>query len=130
MRQNGGKNGNKHIDFGYNNSLDLRLAIAEWLDGTLQSIFETSSSVGTRRNSRDWDAVGFKRPRIVYWNTAGYAGSPDTVRGKNVAMVSGFSTGILKSVLAGDDFSPEAIMLRALEKYTVENPLFGDFADI
>lgn len=79
---------------------------------------------------QDWDDAGFKRPRIVYWNTAGYAGSPDTVQGKDVAMVSGFSTGILKAVLGGEDFSPKGVMLRALEKYTVENPLFGDFADI
>ncbi len=79
---------------------------------------------------QDWDDVGFKRPRIVYWNTAGYAGSPDTVRGKDVAMVSGFSTGILKAILGGEDFSPKAVMLRALDKYKVENPLFGDFADI
>jgi len=79
---------------------------------------------------KDWDDVGFKRPRIVYWNTDGYAGSPDTVRGKDVAMVSGFSTGILKAVLGGEDFSPKAVMLRALEKYKVENPLFGDFEDI
>jgi len=73
-----------------------------------------------------WDEASYKRPKIVYWNTAGYAGSPDTINSENVALVSGFSTGILKAVLGGEDFSPKGVMLKALEKYNVENPLFGN----
>lgn len=75
---------------------------------------------------REWDDAKLNRPRIVYWNTAGYAGAPDTIQGKNVALVSGFSTGILKAVLGGEDFTPTGVMLRALDKYKIENPLFGD----
>lgn len=73
-----------------------------------------------------WDEAGYKRPKIVYWNTAGYAGSPDTINGENIALVSGFSISILKAVLGGEDFSPKGVMLKTLEKYNVENPLFGN----
>lgn len=69
-----------------------------------------------------WDEAGYNRPKIVYWNTAGYGGQQTTVTHKNVALVSGFSTGVLKALLSGDDFSPGAVMLRALEKYDVMTP--------
>jgi hypothetical protein len=69
-----------------------------------------------------WEEAGYKAPKIIYWNTAGYAGAPSTAFGKNTAMVSGFSTGILKAILSGEDFSPIAVMLRALEKYDIVKP--------
>lgn len=70
-----------------------------------------------------YDEAGYKRPKVVYWNTyGGYAGSPDTVKSKDTALVSGFSTGILKALLSGEDFTPRAVMLRALEKYDVTIP--------
>lgn len=69
-----------------------------------------------------WDIAGYNRPKIIYWNTAGYAGSPDTVKSDDIGLVSGFSPAILKAILGGVDFSPMAIMFRALEKYTVNIP--------
>ena len=36
------------------------------------------------------------------------------------------AVGTLIFRLGGEDFSPKGIMLRAVEKYNVENPLFGD----
>jgi hypothetical protein len=71
---------------------------------------------------RRWDEAGYKRPKVVYWNVAGYAGQPDTVLSKNVAFVSGFSPSVLKAVLSGEDFSPRAVMLRALAKYEIAVP--------
>ncbi len=68
---------------------------------------------------RKWTDSGYRKPKVVYWNTAGYAGQPDTVYGDNIAMVSGFSPAILKSIFSGDDFSPRAVMERALEKYEI-----------
>jgi hypothetical protein len=59
----------------------------------------------------------------VYWNTAGYSGSQDTINAKNVGLVSGFSPSVLKAIFGGHDFSPETIMMAALEKYTVETPI-------
>lgn len=69
-----------------------------------------------------WTKAGYDKPKIIYWNTDGYAGSPETAMAKNVAIVSGFSPGILKAIFSGEDFSPKAIMLRALEKYKINIP--------
>jgi hypothetical protein len=69
-----------------------------------------------------WDKVGYKRPKVVYWNTSAYAGSQATAGDKNVAMVSGFSPSVLKALLSGEDFTPLAVMMRALEKYKIVVP--------
>jgi hypothetical protein len=69
-----------------------------------------------------WNDAGYKTPKIVYWNTAGYQGQQDTVNSNNVGLVSGFSPSICKAIFGGDDFSPYAIMMRALEKYEVIIP--------
>jgi hypothetical protein len=71
---------------------------------------------------KEWEANGYNRPKIVYWNTAGYGGSPATKVHKDVALVSGFSPSILGSVLGGTDFSPMAVLDRAIEKYEVVVP--------
>lgn len=69
-----------------------------------------------------WEQLGYDRPKIVYWNTAGYAGSPDEAFNNNVGLVSGFSPSILKAIFEGEDFSPIAIMHRTLEKYEITEP--------
>jgi len=69
-----------------------------------------------------WVRAGYKKPKIIYWNLAGYAGQPDTALRKDVALISGFSPSVLKAVLSGEDFSPIAIMNRALEKYKIRVP--------
>lgn len=67
---------------------------------------------------KKWEFAGYKAPRIVYWNLSQYSGSPESAVSPNVGLISGFSTAILKAVFSGTDFSPRAIMLRALEKYS------------
>lgn len=69
-----------------------------------------------------WEEAGYNRPRIVYWNTAGYGGQPTTVNHQNVALISGFSPSLLKAVLGGEDFSPMAVLRKAIEKYEVVVP--------
>ena len=69
-----------------------------------------------------WKEFNYTIPKIVYWNTAGYTGSPETVNKKNICMVSGFSPSILKNIFSGDDLSPVGVMLRTLEKYKVNIP--------
>lgn len=71
---------------------------------------------------KQWDDAGYTRPNIVYWNTAGYAGSPATAYDSNVALISGFSPSILKAVFDGKDFSPMAILNRTIEKYKISIP--------
>ena len=84
----------------------------------------TDSITPVEKCMDEWEDAGFPRPKIIYWNTDGYAGSPAQADQNNVALVSGFSTGILKAILAGEDFNPKAVMLKTLEKYKVENPIF------
>lgn len=69
-----------------------------------------------------WSEAGYSIPKVIYWNLNPYSGSPETIQGKNVALVSGFSPAILKSIFAGVDLSPKAVMLRAIEKYKVNIP--------
>lgn len=81
-----------------------------------------NSETEVNKALRRWIENGYSKPKIVYWNTAGYAGSPETVKAENTALVSGFSPFVLKAILSGQDFSPKAIMLRVLEKYKVNIP--------
>jgi len=69
-----------------------------------------------------WVDAGFDKPQIVYWNTAGNAGSPEKSRVANVALVSGFSPTILKSVFSPEDMSPYNVMMDAIKGYEVVIP--------
>jgi len=74
------------------------------------------------RELKNWDESGYSRPKIVYWNLCPYVGQPETVDNKNIALISGFSPSILKSVLSCDDLSPINVMMMALEKYDITIP--------
>lgn len=69
-----------------------------------------------------WEEAGYTRPKILYWNLAGYAGQPATVQTPNTGLVSGFSPSILKAVLSGEDFTPLAIMQRVVDQYDITTP--------
>lgn len=87
----------------------------------MQFTFGGVSGIGleVKRSLNKWLEAGYETPKIVYWNTSGYAGSQATAVEWNTAMVSGFSPSILKSIFEGDDFSPRGIMLKSIEKYDV-----------
>lgn len=70
----------------------------------------------------NWVRAGYRMPTIIYWNTAGYLGSPATANIKNVALVSGFSPAILRAIFSGEDISPISVLMRAIEKYKVATP--------
>ena len=82
----------------------------------------TTKTTEVKKCMNLWVENGYKVPKIVYWNTAGYAGQPDTVKGIDVGLISGFSPAILKSVFSCSDFSPRGIMLKTLEKYNINIP--------
>ena len=66
---------------------------------------------------RKYSESGYMMPNIVFWNlNAGYENVPVKFDKSGVAMVSGFSPVIMKSVLASDfdNFTPEAIMNQAI----------------
>ncbi len=69
-----------------------------------------------------WTDAGYELPKVVYWNTGGYAGSPASVFTPNTGLVSGFSPSILNAVFKGNDFSPLGIMEQAIAKYEVTIP--------
>lgn len=74
---------------------------------------------------QEFEEAGYRRPKIVYWNTAGYAGQPATAMGDDLALVSGFSPSILKAVFDGEDLTPKGVMLKALEKYDIRVPEYS-----
>jgi len=93
--------------------------------------FHSSSRYNNGCNTKDteiekcmqsWEEAGYNRPKIVYWNTAGYAGQQATVIHRNVGLVSGFSASILEAILGAEDFTPIAIMMKKLEKYDIAIP--------
>jgi len=83
------------------------------------SDMEFNQASSTRTNFREvkenFEFAGYKLPKIVFWNLSGRVGnSPVTVHDENVAMVSGFSPAVLKSVLSGKNVSPVDVMLEAV----------------
>ncbi len=66
-----------------------------------------------------WRDAGYQPPSIVYWNTAGYAGSPATITTPNTSLISGFSPSILKLITSGKTITPQLIMEDAIAKYQV-----------
>ena len=57
----------------------------------------------------------YRIPRIIFWNLRATTGSPVSSSTENVQLISGFSPSLLKSVMNGDDTSPEALYRLVLE---------------
>ncbi len=71
----------------------------------------------------EWVKAGYDIPTIVYWNTAGNAGSPSRAVTPNTALVSGFSPSILKAVFKNpESMTPYNIMVEAIKDYEVVVP--------
>lgn len=65
-------------------------------------------------------SYGYEIPKIAFWNVNGRIGNvPVNANQKNVALISGASPSIVKSVLEGKDFTPVGIMMHTLssERY-------------
>jgi hypothetical protein len=77
---------------------------------------DTQTMIETR-----YKEFGYKVPKIVYWNLNSRTNEnfPVLSDKKNVALVSGFSPSVVKSILNGNDFSPIGIMLDTInsERY-------------
>lgn len=66
--------------------------------------------------------AGYEMPRVVFWNLNSRTKNvPVRHNEQGVALVSGFSPAILKSIVGAEDFSPEKIMLDAVmvDRYAV-----------
>ena len=80
--------------------------------------FDDSAFEMIKRKYKD---AGYEVPNIVFWNLNSSGNVPVSFDTRGTALVSGFSPAIMKSILAGKDFTPEAIMLDAIgsERYDV-----------
>lgn len=78
---------------------------------------ESSLAYGRRR----FQEAGFPFPRIVCWNlrTSSSNSIPETKYADGVAMLSGFSSELLKCVLTATEFTPLLMLKHVLEPYVV-----------
>jgi hypothetical protein len=61
---------------------------------------------------------GYELPKIIFWNlNASYGNYPTMTSEDNVALVSGFSPSVLKSILSSESFTSRDIMLEAIGPY-------------
>jgi hypothetical protein len=65
---------------------------------------------------RKYKKAGYKVPNIVFWNLNAYDNVPVKFDKQGVALISGFSPSIVKSVLSGniEQLTPESIMLSTI----------------
>lgn len=65
---------------------------------------------------RKYEKAGYQLPQVVFWNLNSYDNVPVRHNERGVALVSGFSPSVLKSVLSADmdAFTPEGIMMRTV----------------
>lgn len=92
-------------------------------DNNSGSTAESRNATVVNGALQEWVDAGYDKPQIVYWNTAGNAGSPERSNATNVALVSGFSPSILKAVFGNpESMNPYNIMMKAIESYEVITP--------
>lgn len=66
--------------------------------------------------------AGYEMPQIVYWNVSpNTKGFPVTSNEQGVALLAGFSSSLLKSVINGKEFTPFAIMLETIDEKRYED---------
>lgn len=64
---------------------------------------------------RKYREAGYKVPAVVFWNINAYNNAPVSVNKHGVALVSGYSPAIAKSILTGlEDMTPEGVMLKTI----------------
>ena len=66
---------------------------------------------------RKYTESGYELPKIVFWNLCSrHDNFPVTANDQGVALISGFSPSILKTVLSGNGMNPVQIMLDTLNQ--------------
>lgn len=65
---------------------------------------------------RKYSEAGYEAPNVVFWNLRDAGNKPVTFDKNKTALVSGFSPAILRSILANEEFTPEAIMNETIMK--------------
>jgi hypothetical protein len=103
----------KKIPQEYMPSMLLIISDMQFTSGSSNDTTEVEQSL------KRWEEQGYRKPKVVYWDVMAYNNYQATGEMGNVAMITGFSPSILKSVLSCKDFSPRSIMEEALKKYQV-----------
>lgn len=66
--------------------------------------------------NRKYQEAGYKRPQLVFWNTAGRSVDfPTFAYDSGVALISGFSQNLIKLFMDGEELSPYQIMKKAID---------------
>lgn len=86
------------------------------------SDMEFNQAVDTDKDSTSYNMIeemyneaGYKKPDIIFWNLNGKGGNfPVRHNEEGVALVSGFSPSILKSLLGGKNLTPEDVMMETI----------------
>jgi hypothetical protein len=68
-----------------------------------------------------FDDYGYVLPNIVFWNLNSYGSqAPVSFKENGTALISGFSPAILKSILSGETFTPQSILMDTIgsERYS------------
>ena len=110
---------------------DMQFDRATYDSSKVTGMYSGHACVGTEKTVVEkamklWEAHGYERPTIIFWNLSGYAGNPARMDTPNTALVSGFSASILEGVLTGKVVSPLETMLKKLERYQIEVPVVGE----
>lgn len=110
---------------------DMQFDRATYDSSKVVGMYSGHACVGTEKTVVEkamklWEAHGYERPTIIFWNLSGYAGTPARLDTPNTALVSGFSASILEGVLTGKVVSPLETMLKKLERYQIEVPVVGE----
>lgn len=65
--------------------------------------------------SHKYQVAGYTMPKIVFWNlNAEYGNQPVKFDKSGVALVSGFSPALIKSITKVEEFTPEAVMMETI----------------
>lgn len=75
---------------------------------------------------RMYQDAGYTRPNVIFWNVRTSSGVPVKVDQRGTALVSGFSPSIMKAVLACEDMTPKAVVLKTLNGARYEAVVLGD----
>jgi hypothetical protein len=78
--------------------------------------YNRSNSTNFQVIEQKYRAAGYNMPKLVFWNVMARnkANAPVTATQKDVALVSGFSPAVVKSVLGNKSFTPRDVMLETL----------------
>lgn len=93
--------------------------------------FDSASNVGADQETafdtmrREYNEAGYDLPKIICWNlrTSTTKSLPSLKDENGVAMLSGFSGELLKSIMNNETFSPISMMRQILEVYEISEIL-------